>query len=163
MTAVDREAWRDQPHEAVPAPEAEDVCLDCGRYVDAPLHDAARRLTPDERGALMSGADYFAANGDYGVVLRAAEAILADRFRDDELDDPDDRVVIALTSAQVDSLRGMVRQAIRKNGRGQRSLKRKFGEAYDPEGGAGRAEFYDDLYRTLGGDPSRITNTEETV
>lgn len=65
-----------------------------------------------------------------------------------------------LTEHQAALLRGLVRQAIRKAGRGQAALREKFGAAYDGHV-AGRLGELEEIYRKLGGDPRRITNREE--
>lgn len=69
--------------------------------------------------------------------------------------DPD-----GLSEQQRDLLRGLVRSQIRRVERGRASLRAKFGDEYDGAAMEGRLAFLEELYRTLGGDPDRISNRE---
>jgi len=65
-------------------------------------------------------------------------------------------VVLTLTTEQVDYLKSLTRQDIRKRSNKHKRMQAKFGDAFDSTKQVGSVEFRENVYRALGGEPSRI-------
>lgn len=72
----------------------------------------------------------------------------------------DETITLALAYDEAQWMRSQVRQALRKNYRTDRNMRRLRGTAYDPSRYERRKAFLESLYRRLGGDPAQISNYE---